>query len=373
MKKILIRLLLGPALLSLVLCVSSPVVVATINDSTSKEAASKEPASKDRASQYRYPKGRAAKPAATNIALLNYADREEVKAFAAALAAEATFSEAELLDYFRQARYQQSIIDAITRPAEKTLIWEKYRAIFLTERRRRQGSAFIRRYRKPLEAAYEKYGVPAVIIAAVLGVETSYGRNRGNYRVLDALVTLGFDYPPRQEFFREELRELILLAGEEGRKITRLKGSYAGAMGWGQFIPSSYRHYAVDFDGDGQRDIWNNPVDAIGSVANYLNQHGWQRDGFIALEMETADVDALRATDIFNQGLAPSISHAALSQLGVSQLPSLAGDELLSPMRLQLETGQEYWLGGMNFYVITRYNHSKLYAMAVFQLSEVLR
>ena len=353
MKKILIRLRLGHALLSLVFCVSIPLVVAEQNDRSSKDGSSKDSPSKQPTT--------------------HYADREDVKAFVVALAAEATFSEAELLGYFRQAQYQPSIIDAITRPAEKTLIWEKYRAIFLTERRRRQGAAFIRRYRRPLESAYEKYGVPAVIVAAVLGVETSYGRNTGSYRVLDALVTLGFDYPPRQKFFRGELREFILLAREEGKQIASLKGSYAGAMGWGQFIPSSYRHYAVDFDDDGQRDIWNNPVDAIGSVANYLNQHGWQRDGFIALEMGPTDFDGLTATDIFNQGLAPSISHEALSQLGVSPLPSLASDELLSPMRLQLEEGQEYWLGGKNFYVITRYNHSKLYAMAVFQLSEVLR
>ncbi len=318
--------------------------------------------------------GYAEVPAAMN-GVTSYAEREDVKAFVKDLVAEASFSEAQLLGYFRQARYKQAIIDAITRPVEKTLIWGEYRAIFLTVRRRQEGVSFARQHRDSLQAAYDRYGVPAAIVAAVLGVETNYGRNKGQYRVLDALVTLAFDYPPRQNFFRKELRELLLLAREEQQQITALKGSYAGAMGWGQFIPSSYRHYAVDFDADGQRDIWNNPVDAIGSVANYLHQHGWRRDGFIAAPVDVADLAALSeaSEDIFNLGLVPSLSPEALQQLGVSRLPTLAVGELISPMRLQLEQGQEYWLGGGNFYVITRYNHSKLYAMAVFQLSEALR
>jgi membrane-bound lytic murein transglycosylase B len=212
--------------------------------------------------------------------------------------------------------------------------------------------------------------VPPVIVTAIIGVETMYGRITGGYRVLDALATLSFDYPPRSKFFKRELGEFILLAREEKKMITELKGSYAGAMGMGQFIPSSYRAYAVDFDGDGFRDIWNNPADAIGSVANYLAKHGWQRDKQITFEVIAAKVP----TDVFNVSLKPSKSIAELRALGMADdLGRLDPEQAVSPMLLNGKGGEEFWIGLNNFYVITRYNHSKLYAMAVFQLSEGLR
>lgn len=298
-----------------------------------------------------------------------YADRAEVQAFVKELSAKESFDEVELLAIFREAEYKQNIIDAITRPAERTLNWAKYQDIFLTERRTVSGIEFMEKNRVALDAAYEVYGVPPVIVTAIIGVETMYGRIAGNYRVLDALATLSFDYPPRSKFFKRELGEFILLAREEKKIVTELKGSYAGAMGLGQFIPSSYRAYAVDFDGDGFRDIWNNPTDAIGSVANYLARHGWQRDQQITFEVDGTDMPA----DLFNVSLKPSTSIAELRTLGMADdSRGFESEQSVTPMRLMGKQGEEFWIGLKNFYVITRYNHSKLYAMAVFQLSESL-
>ncbi len=288
---------------------------------------------------------------------VEYADRAEVQAFVTELAAQESFNERELLTVFRHAEYKQNIIDAIMRPAERTLTWAKYQDIFLTERRTVSGIEFMEKNRVALEAAYEAYGVPPIIVTAIIGVETMYGKISGNYRVLDALSTLSFDYPPRSRFFKRELGEFILLAREEKKMITEFKGSYAGAMGMGQFIPSSFH-------------IWNNPTDAIGSVANYLAKHGWQRDKQITFEVSAASVPA----EVFNVSLKPSKSIAALRTLGmVDDLRRLDPEQAVSPMRLNGKDGEEFWIGLKNFYVITRYNHSKLYAMAVFQLSEGLR
>ena len=298
---------------------------------------------------------------------VNYSERPEVREFAASLAATEGLKLTDLLSIFEEAEYQQNIINAISRPAEKTLSWDEYQDIFLTETRIFAGRFFMMQHQKELDLAHQTYGVPPDIIAAVIGVETMYGRHMGNYRVLDALTTLTFDYPPRAEFFRRQLYEYFILVKEENLVITDLKGSYAGAMGYGQFIPSSYRHYAVDFDGDGKRDIWNNPVDAIGSVANYLSEHGWNKGHSIAVQVNAGKVDST----LFNVSLKPSSTLGEFQKLGVD----VTGhpDSEISPMKLLGKKGNEYWLGFHNFYVITRYNHSKLYAMAVFQLGEALR
>ena len=176
---------------------------------------------------------------------------------------------------------KQNILDAIARPAEKTKPWSEYRDVFLTDSRISEGVEFWRANAAALARAQQEYAVPPEIVVAIIGVETRYGRNAGTYRVLDALATLAFDYPPRSDFFRGELTEFLLLAREEGVDPRSLTGSYAGAMGYGQFIPSSFRNYAVDFDGDGKRNIWTNPHDAIGSVANYFGEHGWTADGHV--------------------------------------------------------------------------------------------
>lgn len=299
----------------------------------------------------------------------DYADRDDVKAFAREVAVESALGEKHLLALLRMAEYKQSVINAISRPAEKTLTWAEYQDIFLTDTRRRRGIEFLYKHKEALIKARKVYGVPPVVVTAIIGVETMYGRNKGSYRVLDSLSTLAFDYPPRSRFFRKELKEFILLAHEENRAITELKGSYAGAMGIGQFIPSSYRRFAVDFDGDGFKDIWDNEADAIASVANYLREHGWLEGELITLPINGSSVPE----GLFNANLKPDISLRELRQLGAVGQSSLSGDLKVSPMLLEGKQGIEHWIGLYNFYVITRYNRSRLYAMAVFQLSEGLR
>lgn len=198
-----------------------------------------------------------------------------VDEFIAEMTRDYGFASEQLRDLFKQAERKQAILDAISRPAERVKPWKEYRPIFLTDSRVAQGVDFWRENEAALSRAEAEYGVPAEIIVAIIGVETFYGRNTGSHRVIDALSTLGFDYPPRQPFFRQQLKEFLLLTREEQVDPLTLKGSYAGAMGLPQFMPSSFRAYAVDFDGDGHIDIWNNPTDAIGSAASYFKQHGW--------------------------------------------------------------------------------------------------
>lgn len=300
----------------------------------------------------------------------DYASRPEMQAFARELAEEGGFDESELLSILGQAEYQQSVIDSISRPAEKELTWAEYQDIFLTGERTRAGAKFMSEHHEALTEAYRVYGVPPVIVAAIIGVETLYGKFSGDYRVVDALATLCFDYPPRSRFFCGQLKAFIRLVSEEGKPATSFKGSYAGAMGLGQFIPSSYLHYAVDFDGDGFRDIWANPTDAIGSVANYLKEHDWQRDAGVALPVEGAGVPQ----GIFNVSLKPGKTIAELEGMGmVAALDGLDRKQQVTPLRLVGKQGDEFWIGMRNFYAITRYNHSELYAMAVYQLSEDLK
>lgn len=207
----------------------------------------------------------------------SYWERPVVKDFVGEMVKKHRFDQAELKDWFSQSKKRQSIIDAMMRPAEKVKPWKDYREIFLTDRRITKGVAFWQQNRELLEKAEAKFGVAAEIIVAIIGVETYYGRQSGRYPVIDALATLGFDYPPRAAFFKKELEQYLLLVRDENLDTKNTLGSYAGAMGKGQFIPSSYRRYAVDFDNDGQRNLWET-TDAIGSVANYFKRHGWQKD-----------------------------------------------------------------------------------------------
>ena len=260
-------------------------------------------------------------------------------------------TEVELL--LKDAEKQQSIIDAMSRPAEKVKPWKDYRKIFIQEKRIDEGVKFWHENRDALNRASAKYGVAPEVIVAIIGVETFYGRIKGNYRVIDALATLSFDYPKRSPFFTKQLEHFLLLSKEQKQAPLALKGSYAGAMGYGQFIPSSYRNYAVDFDGDGFVDIWNNTTDAIGSVANYFSRHGWALDSALnKLKLEKT-IDEL-------------------SVMGFTPTQPLAGDLKAIPILLQGNRGAEFWLGLNNFYVITRYNHSRLYAMAVHELSQLI-
>nr|WP_240554789.1 lytic murein transglycosylase B [Oceanicoccus sagamiensis] len=300
----------------------------------------------------------------------DYRDHPQAKAFVDKMVTEHGFERAYVQQLIDGAVRKQSILDAISRPAEKTKTWGQYRKIFVTKTRTSQGKEFMQKHASTLARAEREFGVPAQLISAIIGVETRYGRNTGSYRVLDSLATLGFDYPKRGKFFTKELEEYLLLVREQKFDPEVIKGSYAGAMGYGQFISSSYRHYAIDFDGDGVADIINNPVDAIGSVANYFKAHGWQPDQPVTY---TATVTADHNADIANQKLKPKFTVAQLQAEGYQSSVAIDGEQMATAMRLEGDEGIEYWLGLKNFYVITRYNHSKLYAMAVYQLSEELQ
>lgn len=281
----------------------------------------------------------------------------------------------ELTTIFDNVVIQDDVLEAIARPAEY-LPWYRYRPIFLTQTRVDQGLEFWQTHEATLQKAEATYGVPAEVIVAIIGVETSYGRNTGDYRVLDSLSTLAFEYPPRSAFFKQELEELFLLAEEENIDIHDLKGSYAGAMGMPQFIASSYRYYSVDFTEDGQRDLLGNVDDAIGSVGNYLSEHGWRNGEVIAIPavIENDEYQAIQSND-----LRPAHSIADWEAHGVmpvtdDQTDTINEQELATLVELEItDDVDEPWLGLNNFYMITRYNRSNLYAMAVYQLSEDIR
>jgi membrane-bound lytic murein transglycosylase B len=288
------------------------------------------------------------------------------------LVEEEGFNREELMQLFAQAERKDSILKAIARPAEKTKPWYEYRDIFLSDKREKQGVEFFNQYRVALERAEREFGVPAEIIVAIIGVETSYGRNVGSYRVIDALSTLAFDYPARSPFFTSELKHYLILTRDQGMDATEMVGSYAGAMGYGQFMPSSFRAYAIDFDNDDIIDIWQNPIDAIGSVANYFKQHGW-RDGEVVVA--AADAAANTPESIFVKGrkdLKPQRTVAQLAEDGVVARAKLDPDALAIALKFEQKKDHEYWLGLHNFYVITRYNHSAMYAMSVYQLSQAV-
>lgn len=297
--------------------------------------------------------------------------RKEVKSFIADMSQRHGFELAQLDKLFAQTKTQESIIKAITRPAERK-DWHQYRPIFLGQSRIDGGVKFWQQHAATLQRAAEKFGVDPSIIVGIIGVETRYGRHAGNYKVMDALSTLAFDYPPRSQFFRKELEHYLLMTREEKVDPLALRGSYAGAMGQPQFISSSYRSYAIDFNNDGKRDIWGSTEDAIGSVANYLARHGWQRNRPITQKLNTSDVT--QPTLLKEKALKPSHTIASLKQSGFGGFQqNLLDTETAAVINLKNKNSTESWLGLNNFYVITRYNHSALYAMAVFQLGEEIK
>ena len=298
-----------------------------------------------------------------------YAQHDKVQAYIDELVAEQGFSKAELVDLFEEAHPQQKVLDAISRPAERVLQWHEYRKIFLTEKRITQGVAFWQTHAQTLARAEQELDVAAEYLVAIIGVETFYGRHKGKYRVLDALATLAFDYPPRAKFFRKELTEFLLLTREERFDARSLVGSYAGAMGYGQFISSSMRAYAIDFDGDGQRDILTNPIDAIGSVANYFRRHGWRGDEHVVLPAALSDA---AAAELVDTGLVLDHSVADLRAKGV-YVASVAGDNKAALLRMETTIGPQFWVGLNDYYAITRYNHSPMYALAVHQLAQAIK
>jgi membrane-bound lytic murein transglycosylase B len=282
--------------------------------------------------------------------------------------------ESNVRELLASAEFQQSIVDAISRPAEGKP-WHEYRKIFLTNSRIRQGIEFWNEHQDLIARAAEKFGVDEEIIVAIIGVETAYGRITGSYRTVDALVTLGFYYPKnlssdRSGFFSKELLEYMKLAQEEGLPAGQVKGSYAGAMGMGQFMPSSYREYAVDLDDDGKRDLWRSTPDVIGSVANYLHRHGWQPRQPV---VRSARVSQAADFDMIKRSLKPTLTVGEWREKGFSSSSELSPTLPAAVLKLVEEDRDSYWLTFNNFYVITRYNRSPRYAMAVYELSQEIK
>jgi membrane-bound lytic murein transglycosylase B len=293
--------------------------------------------------------------------------RPDVAVFMDTMIREHDYDRETLQDILRQAEIKQKIIEMISKPAEKTLTWVDYRPIFITRERIQAGAVFWRENRMMLEKVSSDTGVPIEIIVGIIGVETYFGRITGGHRVLDALATLAFAYPPRSKFFRAELEQFLLLVREEEMPATDAVGSYAGAMGRPQFMPSSYRAYAVDSTGDGKRDIWNNWTDVAGSIANYFIAHGWKSGQEIATR---ATLGSSWSGSSPKKMLKPEDTVSSLSEKGVMFSTDLPNDSTAQLLTLEGSNNSEYWVGFHNFFVITRYNHSAMYALAVHQLGQ---
>ncbi len=341
-------------------------------------------------------------------AATGYAERDDVRRFIAAMVTKHGFVKQELRLLFSRARFRPAIIKAITPPTEPgAKSWQAYRALFLAPRRIQAGVDFREQHRDALRRAAALYGVPEEIIVAIIGVETVYGRNTGSYRVIDALATLAFDYPPRAEFFRGELEQFLLYARDAGIDTLGLKGSYAGAIGIPQFMPGSYRRYAVDHDGDGTSDLSASVADAIGSVANFLRAHGWERGRPVAF---AAEVKGDNYRKLIDAGIKPTYRYRDLVNFGVrATVEAEAEEETKTKTKTEAETKTEtktdtkakmktetkaeteaeapcalieletpgepsqYLVGFGNFYVLTRYNRSSMYAAVVLELAQAVK
>jgi membrane-bound lytic murein transglycosylase B len=289
-----------------------------------------------------------------------------IPAFIDEMVAKHQFKREELQLAFSRAEYRADVIESISKPAILRP-WVEYRPTFINPQRIEGGVQYWRKHASALKRAERKYGVPQEIILGIIGVETMYGRNAGRYLALDALTTLAFVYPRREEFFRDELEHYLLLAREQGFDLLGTQASYAGALGIPQFMPSSYRRYAVDFNGNGKIDIMNEPDDAIGSVANYLKQFGWRSGEPVALLCKVEDEKRLGT-------VGDARPYIAWRDVGVT--PVKKHDSELPPAWLldfTVESGKEYWLVFNNFNIIMRYNNSNFYAMSVYQLAEAIR
>lgn len=295
--------------------------------------------------------------------------RPETQAFINKMVKQHHFNRRQLITILTEAQFQPQIIESMERPYEKKP-WDVYKDLFLKPERVQAGIQFWQANQKALEMAQKKYGVPANIIVAIIGVETLYGKHQGEYRVLDALTTLAFYYPKRSPYFTKELGEFLLLCREQHVPADKYLGSYAGAMGKPQFMPSSYRFYAVDFSGKGMRDIINDDRDAIGSVANYFYHHGWQPNASVA---QPAVVSGSRYKKLTVNSKAADYSLKHLIASGVKPASELLNHSRKAGLiELTTQTGMEYWLAYPNFYVITRYNSSPQYALVVYLFAQQL-
>lgn len=280
------------------------------------------------------------------------------------------YKKGELDALFFEVERQKVTLDLMSRPAESVAQWKDYQPRFLTDKNIRKGVAFWQKYHEALEVAEQQFGVPPEIIVAILGVETRYGANKGRLKVIDSLATLAFDFPRRSEYFTQELTNFLILSKEQGLDPLQIRGSYAGAMGYPQFMPSSWRKLGIDFDGDDKADLINNPIDAIGSIAYYFKENGWQDETHIALQASTTtEINE----EILGKELRTDHTIAELDAQGLHLQSTLSDTTPAAAIRLEGENGTEYWVGFNNFYVITTYNRSTMYAMAVFQLSQALK
>jgi membrane-bound lytic murein transglycosylase B len=322
----------------------------------------------------------------------DYSTHPEAKSLIASLVNDHDFSESYVVEVLQAARKQDRILESMSSPAEFTWTWDRYKKLFIEEKRISNGRKFIDENSELFTRVEKEFGVSREIITSILGVETRYGKIKGSYRVLDSLATLGFDFPRRSKFFKSELVQFFILARENKLDIFSVKGSYAGAMGYGQFISSSYRAYAVDYDGDGSADLFNSVPDAVASVANYLKEHGWKRDGKVVQQVKLNNVRGPYEYNqgsnkfiplMFTEGLSTpyvikdgdSLSAIALSNnLSVKNLMSLNdidNKNLIKAGQTILITKPEdlYFIGDDNFIAITKYNRSHFYAKAVYDLS----
>ena len=292
-----------------------------------------------------------------------------VKQFIDKMVKEHSFERAQMDKIFNRATYQPKIISLMERPAEKRLTWGEYRTIFMKPQTIKNGVEFWKQHHQALASAEKVYGVPPAIIIGILGAETRFGRITGGYKAIDALATLGFTYPPRETFFQKELVNLFLLSKREKVDPLTLTGSYAGALGMPQFMPSSYLAYAVDFNKDGRADIWNSATDAIGSIANYLAKHNWQRGEKIVTGAKPIGPEY---QSILSKSSLPRMTLTEARKSGMDSVEYLRPQTKVRPLELDGKKGPEYFLTTQNFYAITRYNRSDLYAMAVFELGTTI-
>lgn len=308
--------------------------------------------------------------ATANLQPRHFSQRPDVHKFISMMVQKYHFNEKELNKLFDKVIIQQKILETMAKPAE-TWPWYKYQAFFITQDRINGGVEFWNKHMQTLKEVEAKDGVPADVIVAIIGVETFYGKNQGNYRVLDSLATLAFNYPKRKDFFQEELKEYLLLARDNQFDPTNMLGSYAGAIGQGQFMPSSYRIYAIDYRKTGVKDLRNDTDDVIASIGNYLKQHGWDRDQPIAVK---AQINGDTYKKLTADKLKPNYTVSYLKTMGVTPLAgSYSSTTKANFMCLDGKTASEPWLGFYNFYVISTYNPRINYTMAVYQLSDAIR
>jgi len=328
----------------------------------------------------------------SNAIFANYSEHPEAQDVIETLVTEYGFDESYVAQILQTAKKQDKILQSMSSPAEFTWTWDRYRKLFLEEKRISNGKKFIRENSALFDRVENEFGVPKEIITSILGVETRYGKIMGSYRVLDSLATLGFDFPRRSKFFKTELIQLFILARENNLDINSVQGSYAGAMGYGQFISSSYRAYAIDYDGDGYADLFNSVPDAVASIANYLKKHGWKRDGAIVKSVELNSVSKIYTHESnlnkfiplkFTEGIEEDyIVKEGDSLLSIAISHDLQLKELMALNNIKeknlIRSGQTillnkpkdlYFIGDDNFIAITKYNRSHFYAKAVYDLS----